>query len=226
MQRRRLSVGTRGLPAIAFVRGASRGPRSQWRRSRRQASSRLACALPRKGTPAPVDPDDRFDDSRHLRRTLASNGKQTSVMWAGCTRRPPRVGARVLSARALVSRSLSVRPNQLSRSPNLKRPAAAVRTTAFIFPTASRRAIALATNRILGRAEFFVCLDDRIRQASALATCRRPTGTRRSRAQGQRGSPPACEGCRPAFRGSWPSLSGSGSARRPFRHAHADCFAR
>ena len=55
----------------------------------------------------------------------------------------------------------------------------------------------------------FVCLDDRIRH-SALATCRRPTGPRRSRAEGRRGSPPACEGCRPAVRGSWPSLSGSG----------------
>ena len=26
---------------------------------------------------------DRFDDSRHLRRTLASNGKQASAIWAG-----------------------------------------------------------------------------------------------------------------------------------------------
>ena len=38
---------------------------------------------PRKGAPAPTDADDRFDDSRHPRRTLASNGKQASVIWAG-----------------------------------------------------------------------------------------------------------------------------------------------
>ena len=42
--------------------------------------------LPRKGTPAPTDADDRFDDSRHLRRTLASTGKQASAIWAGVAR--------------------------------------------------------------------------------------------------------------------------------------------
>jgi hypothetical protein len=36
--------------------------------------------MPRKGAPEPTDADDRFDDSRHPRRTLASNGKQSSVM--------------------------------------------------------------------------------------------------------------------------------------------------
>ncbi len=39
--------------------------------------------LPRKGASAPTDADDRFDDLRHSRRTLASNGKQASVIWAG-----------------------------------------------------------------------------------------------------------------------------------------------
>jgi hypothetical protein len=39
--------------------------------------------MPRKGAPAPTDADDRFDDSRPPRRTLASNGKQASVIWAG-----------------------------------------------------------------------------------------------------------------------------------------------
>ena len=34
--------------------------------------------LPRKGAPAPTDGDDRFDDSRHPRRTLASNGSRSS----------------------------------------------------------------------------------------------------------------------------------------------------
>ena len=37
---------------------------------------RRAAGLPRKGAPAPTDADDRFDDSRHPRRTLASNGKR------------------------------------------------------------------------------------------------------------------------------------------------------
>jgi len=39
--------------------------------------------MPRKGASAPTDADDRFDDSRHPRRTLASNGKQASAIWAG-----------------------------------------------------------------------------------------------------------------------------------------------
>ena len=37
-----------------------------------------AMPLPRKGTPAPTDADDRFDDSRHPHRTLASNGSRSS----------------------------------------------------------------------------------------------------------------------------------------------------
>ena len=40
-------------------------------------------SLPRKGAPAPTDADDRFDDSRQPHRTLASNGKQASAIWAG-----------------------------------------------------------------------------------------------------------------------------------------------
>ena len=39
-----------------------------------------AVAMPRKGAPAPTDADDRFDDSRHPHRTLASNGKHASVI--------------------------------------------------------------------------------------------------------------------------------------------------
>jgi hypothetical protein len=38
---------------------------------------------PRKGAPAPTDGDDRFDDSRHPRRTLAFNGKHAPVILAG-----------------------------------------------------------------------------------------------------------------------------------------------
>jgi hypothetical protein len=36
-------------------------------------------AMPRKGAPAPTAANDRFDDSRHLRRTLASNGEHPRV---------------------------------------------------------------------------------------------------------------------------------------------------
>ena len=39
-----------------------------------------AMRMPRKGAPAGTDADDRFDDSRHLRWTLASNGKHASVI--------------------------------------------------------------------------------------------------------------------------------------------------
>ncbi len=52
-------------------------------RSARLRRSRPACASPRKGAPAPTDADDRFDDSRHPRRTLASNGKQAYAVWPG-----------------------------------------------------------------------------------------------------------------------------------------------
>lgn len=45
----------------------------------------------------------------------------------------PGVGPRVLSARALVSRSASVRPSRLSRSPKPERAATVVWTTAFTF---------------------------------------------------------------------------------------------
>ena len=39
-----------------------------------------ASGSPRKGAPVPTDADDRFDDSRHLRRTLAST---ESSRWRG-----------------------------------------------------------------------------------------------------------------------------------------------
>jgi len=43
-----------------------------------------AIAMPRKGALAPTDADDRFDDSRHWRRTLASNGKHPPVTSTAC----------------------------------------------------------------------------------------------------------------------------------------------
>ena len=83
---------------------SSRPPRSgraQRRQSRRQPSSRPSCALPRKGTPARTDADDCFDDSRHLRRTLASNGKKAPAVEESL-RRASRVARRALSGKALV----------------------------------------------------------------------------------------------------------------------------
>jgi hypothetical protein len=78
-------------------------------------------ALPRIRASAPTRVDARFAPPAGGRRTLGINGKHALATWAGCTRRPPGVGARVLSARALVSRSASVRPSRLSRSPNSER---------------------------------------------------------------------------------------------------------
>ena len=57
--------------------------------------------LPRKGTPARTDADDCFDDSRHLRRTLASNGKKAPAVEESL-RRASRVARRALSGKALV----------------------------------------------------------------------------------------------------------------------------
>ena len=44
------------------------------RRCDRELVGTRAIAMPRKGASAPTYADDRFDDSRHPRRTLASNG--------------------------------------------------------------------------------------------------------------------------------------------------------
>jgi hypothetical protein len=57
--------------------------------------------MPRKGAPEPTDADDRFDDSRHPRRTLASNGKQASAVEESL-RGVSRIASRALSGKALV----------------------------------------------------------------------------------------------------------------------------
>ena len=49
---------------------------------------------PRKGAPAPTDAGDRFDDSRHPPRTLASNGLRSPGTRALSERRGLRLGAR------------------------------------------------------------------------------------------------------------------------------------
>ena len=65
--------------AADYLDGA---PRRSLKRNRHERGDRTS-ASPRKGASAPTDADDRFDDSRHPRRTLASNGKQASVIGAG-----------------------------------------------------------------------------------------------------------------------------------------------
>jgi hypothetical protein len=54
-------------------------------------------ALPRKGAPAPTDADDRFDDSRRSRRTLASNGSRSSGARVSSERHGRRLGRSLLA---------------------------------------------------------------------------------------------------------------------------------
>ena len=79
-KRRRTHIARRGRSMGATVRSCHAAPMQ----SRKQASAGSTRDewFATKGTPAPTDADDRFDDSRHLRRTLASNGKQASAIWA------------------------------------------------------------------------------------------------------------------------------------------------
>ena len=56
-----------------------------------------AMSLPRKGTPAGTDADDRFADSRHLRRTLAFNGSRTSAVRVSSERHRRRLGRLLLA---------------------------------------------------------------------------------------------------------------------------------
>ena len=60
---------------------------------------RTGYPLPRKGAPAPTDADDRFADSRHPHRTVASNGSRSSGA-------PRLVRAAPAASRALASRAL------------------------------------------------------------------------------------------------------------------------
>ena len=82
------------LGTTAFVLGPAWAALSQRRRRARQRLRRAASALPRKGASAPTDADDRFDDSRHPRRTLASNGLRSPGTRASSERRGLRLGAR------------------------------------------------------------------------------------------------------------------------------------
>ena len=57
-------------------------------------------ATPRKGASAPTDADDRFDDSRHPRRTLASNGSRSSGARVSSERNRRRLGRSLLAQSA------------------------------------------------------------------------------------------------------------------------------
>ena len=82
------------------------------RRRRRQRAGRRTSGLPRKGASAATDADDRFDDSRHPRRTLASNGRDTSAGNEALTT----VGTRAFWESARASSSSSAR-RRLALSP-------------------------------------------------------------------------------------------------------------
>jgi hypothetical protein len=73
---------------------ADRPARVQWRRSSAPTAPAPACAWPRKGASARTGADDRFDDSCHLRRTLASQRIASSGTRALSERRGLRFGAR------------------------------------------------------------------------------------------------------------------------------------
>ena len=63
------------LSCLAARRGRLHSPDDARAKPREADVRRRAAGSPRKGAPAPTDADDRFDDSRHLRRTLASTDR-------------------------------------------------------------------------------------------------------------------------------------------------------
>ena len=74
-------------------------PRGSWLRPRGGLARRPeGRCLATDGAPAPTDADDRFDDSRYLPRTLASNGRSSGAFWR-IRHREPRIGARLSGPR-------------------------------------------------------------------------------------------------------------------------------
>jgi hypothetical protein len=101
-----------------------------------------AMPLPRKAAPAPTDADDRFDDSRHPHRPVASNGSRSSGARVSSKRHGRRLGRSLLAqskrghSRGAGSRTASLptqaaelREQQLAHAcrPQGKRPALSVR---------------------------------------------------------------------------------------------------
>jgi len=112
--------------------------------SNRAAPLTGVIAMPRKGAPAPTDADDRFDDSRHPRRTLPSNGKQASAIWAGVrgNRRASRTCAFCECARQHVGAGWTLAALAFAQ---IQACVARLSTTAFCTPAGARRAFAMAT---------------------------------------------------------------------------------
>ncbi len=124
----RVSLALRRHLNHADRRGPTGAARLHWRRLAFRGAAERACAMPRKGTPAPTDADDRFPDSRHLRRTLASNGEhqpapRASREGAGSERGRGHVGHRpTLAVRAGQHSHRSFgSPQQASHSRPLRR---------------------------------------------------------------------------------------------------------
>jgi hypothetical protein len=99
---RPVSVAPRGRKArisrtIAFALSPPRSAPLHWRRRRRPRRSAFTIAMPRKVASAPTDGDDSFDDSRHLRGTLASNPSRSLGTRALTERRRLRLGRSLLA---------------------------------------------------------------------------------------------------------------------------------
>ena len=109
--------------------------------------SGLAIPLPRKGTPAPTDADDRFDDSRHPHRTLASNASRRPSSGPAYATAAGR-GGRVLSANALVSMSVPVGLWRLSLPPRSRHATGLLARYCFARSAVAELTMPMATFRV------------------------------------------------------------------------------
>ena len=98
---RRATPGERATPlATAESRRLSRprvGSTIAFGPTGLQGAAKRACAMPRKGASAPTGADNRFDDSRHLRRTLAPDGSRSSGARVSSERHRSRLGRSLLA---------------------------------------------------------------------------------------------------------------------------------
>ena len=101
--RRRKARNARKPSFSLVIAFAFRRPRTAlllWRRSSTPPPPAPACALPRKGASAPTGAVNRFDDSRHLRRTLAPDGSRSSGARVSSERHRRRLGRSLLARRS------------------------------------------------------------------------------------------------------------------------------
>ncbi len=106
-------LGAGGAQSISGLPGRRAAP---FAKSNRQEPGDRTSASSRKGTPARTDADDRFDDSRHLRRTLASNGSRSSGTRALSERRRLRLGRSLLVQRECQRSRRSAHPSVAQQS--------------------------------------------------------------------------------------------------------------